>query len=73
MNKVLTDFGYVYYGSCSCDGQATYKYKKGSYKIKWRYKKGTFKVLSQGSTIISWTPVGEAENILKETHAEVAV
>lgn len=65
---ILSRFGYIYTGSCRCDGHFTEKYRKPgtSVVIKWRIHKRLFKVNMYNSTYLPWMPISKLENTLNE-------
>lgn len=59
----LSEFGFVYAGSCNCDGSHTEKWKKGEYQL--RIKQTRFKIKQNGVTIKSWTPIDQLQTELQ--------
>jgi hypothetical protein len=70
MNEILTQYGFTYTGSCSCDGVYTEKYRNGDYQVRWRKKQGRFRIKQHGNTIVNWTPEIDIENRLKELNVQ---
>lgn len=54
MTEILKQYGFVFIGTCSCDGVYTEKYKLGDYQVRWRKKQGKFKVRRFDSSITQW-------------------
>lgn len=71
MIELLEKYGYVYEGSCNCDGFKTLKYKNNSHQFRWRVKSGTFKIRQYGITKTNWKNIDSAEESLKRFHNEV--
>lgn len=70
VTDLLNRFGYIYEGSCNCDGFKTLKYRKGNYQFRLRANKGSFKIKHYGVTKTTWKPVEKAEELLNTIHAQ---
>lgn len=70
---ILSQFGYIYTGSCRCDGFFTEKYRKPGtgFQIRWRTSKMTFKVKQHGNTYYTWKNISKLENVLDELATQI--
>lgn len=72
MNEILKQYGFVYTGSCSCDGHHTEKYKFEDYQVRWRKKRGQFKIKEYGRSITGWMNEIEFINYLNKLNVKQA-
>lgn len=70
---ILSQFGYIYTGSCHCDGFFTEKYRKPGtgFQIRWRTSKMTFKVKKDGGTLYTWQNIRNLETVLNELATQI--
>lgn len=68
VNAILGEYGYIYAGTCRCDGYFTKKYRKPktTIQIRWRVARQRFKVMEGNSTLHTWRSIGELEKTLNE-------
>lgn len=68
MRHLLERYGYLYTGSCNCDGHATEKYMRDQYLLRIRIKQNSFKIKHRGRSLGDWQHVRNIQQTLSNLH-----
>lgn len=73
LEEILLQNGYVYSGSCNCDGYETHNWKNTELRleIKWRKYKGQVLILRGRKVIEMWFPVQDFSTKINLAHEMV--
>lgn len=72
VDELMKEYGYVFSGSCNCDGYETNKYKKDHRAIRWRKRQNKFQYWEGRTAVLNWTPIADLPEYLKKTHVAIS-
>lgn len=73
VQELMKAFGFVFGGSCHCDGYDTWKYKKETIQVKWRRAQQRFQIVNSRTTVLNWTKIVQLQESLKKLFPDVAI
>ena len=71
--KILSDYGFIRAGSCSCGGTRNELYKKDTYILYLRKTRHVFKIKKKNDVIVPIMSLANLETELKKLFPDVAV